>query len=177
MTSDELSNIDIEKFFTSKTTGKITRKWGGCYISDDVANMTPEEGKVYVINIDNEMNEKLRGERGIVGTHWVAVANLRKRKILYFDSFGFPPPKRIEKFMKKSNNPGTGEPKLIEYNSRQIQDISESSCGYWAVWFVKQMILDQSFARVISSDQIKNFELWRNEDELSGLKRKHLHYL
>ena len=56
------------------------------------------------------------------GTHWIAFHN-GGRISLYFDSFGCPPPLEIENILTK---------KYVR-NEEQLQDIEESSCGYFCI--------------------------------------------
>ena len=65
------------------------------------------------------------------GTHWIAFHNggnkypgsAGNRISLYFDSFGCPPPLEIENLLSK---------KYVR-NEEQLQDIEESSCGYFCI--------------------------------------------
>lgn len=59
------------------------------------------------------------------GTHWVAFY-YNGYKNLYWDSFGFPPPQEIEDKIKP-----------YDYNSKDIQNIGSSSCGYYCIAFIK----------------------------------------
>lgn len=72
----------------------------------------------YICNLDKKTGS---------GTHWTAFYAIDDY-ILYFDSFGLPPPKEIVKFCKK---------KTIIYNSQQIQDINSDACGYYCILFIK----------------------------------------
>jgi hypothetical protein len=49
-------------------------------------------------------------------------------KCYYFDSFGFPAPKEIERLV----------PSYV-FSEKQIQGISESSCGFFCIAFAKYM--------------------------------------
>jgi len=63
------------------------------------------------------------------GTHWICY-HKGSGFPLYFDSFGFPAPLEIqEKIGSKANSFGG---KYI-YNKSQIQDIEDSSCGYYCI--------------------------------------------
>jgi len=76
----------------------------------------------YIINLD-----KPNGQ----GTHWTSF--IKKDNIIYyFDSFGMPPPTNILIINDK----------MIYYNIYNIQDINEKSCGYYCLYFIYNMILN-----------------------------------
>lgn len=80
------------------------------YINNDI-----KDGQ-YIINLDNHNGP---------GTHWVGFIK-NNNIIYYFDSFGLIPPINIVKI----NN------KMIYYNTYNIQDINEKSCGYYVLFFL-----------------------------------------
>lgn len=71
----------------------------------------------YVINLDTGL-----------GTHWTA-AVVDRPNIIYFDSFGFPPP--IELINRKGN-------KCMLYSTHRIQNIQASSCGWYCIYFLME---------------------------------------
>jgi len=75
-------------------------------------------GDARVVNLDDDG----------VGTHWVSYFVPKENVIWYFDSFGLPPPKIIEK--QKLNG------YKIFYNSGEIQNGRSSSCGWYAIAFL-----------------------------------------
>ena len=168
---DALTNLQIDAMFHNKMSNKTSKHYGGCFVSDAVVDMTPEEGKVYVINIDNLFSAQERGEKMVTGTHWVGVSNLRRKTVYYFDSFGMPPPTRIEAFMRKAIDQKTKKPKEILWNTEQIQDMRESSCGYWVVYVLRELIYGKSFDQILSDDRLDLFHEWRNEKIISNLKK------
>ena len=69
----------------------------------------PKEG-CFILNLDAFTDP---------GTHWVAVYNNE-----YYDSFGLPPPKCLEK-------------QIDWYNVRQHQNIKSSLCGLYACFYIQ----------------------------------------
>lgn len=58
--------------------------------------------------------------------HWTAI-DVLPDKILYFDSYGQPPPQKIVKLAKN---------KQIYYNNDQIQALNHSHCGVYSIYFL-----------------------------------------
>ena len=71
----------------------------------------------YIINLDDVTGP---------GTHWTCMRCIDDI-VLYFDSFGLPPPKDIVKFGRK---------RKIIYSADQIQDIMSEACGYYVLDFM-----------------------------------------
>jgi len=166
---DTLSNFDINNFFKNPMSNKVNKHYGGCFDSDMILNVTPEEGKVYVVNLDNEDSEASRQRHGVYGTHWVGISNIRKNKIFYFDSFGMPPSNRCKTFMNKAIY--REKPKEIVYNIEQLQDVNEDSCGYWVVYVLRHLLGGDNYDKLIDKANINHYHEWRNERLLKGLKQ------
>lgn len=58
------------------------------------------------------------------GTHWTVLHN-KNGKFKYFDSFGFPPPKVVDKLIKP-----------YEYSNEVYQDPDNMLCGYWVIKYI-----------------------------------------
>lgn len=112
---NELSNIDIDEIITKS---KI-HNYIGCYSKDALPSKM--QNGFYVINLADEDQE---------GSHWTALYKYNNGLSFYYDSFGFPPPKNVEDKLLKG--------KLI-INNREIQDIDDTSCGYYCIAFIKYM--------------------------------------
>jgi hypothetical protein len=67
----------------------------------------------YIINLENSSGG---------GTHWTYLRIFGDKKVVYFDSFGLPPPQEIVRFVKH-----------FAFNSRQIQDLYATTCGYYCL--------------------------------------------
>ena len=63
------------------------------------------------------------------GTHWTAFKIFENGKACYFDSFGFPAPREVNKFLMPF--------KPIATNNRHIQHINSDKCGYFCIAFIK----------------------------------------
>ena len=77
------------------------------------------------------------------GTHWV-VMKYGDDEIIYCDSMGFYPP--IEVMQKAKSN--------IIYNSKQIQDINATSCGWFCIAFT---LNDSKNPNMSSETKFKRF--------------------
>ena len=83
------------------------------------------------------------------GKHWNALyVDIKKRTILFYDSFGSLPHKEVNVFMErlkkegdKINGSGTW---IIKINSRSHQK-SSSECGMYSVYFIIRMVVGESF--------------------------------
>ena len=111
---NELSNFDIDEIVKKS---KI-KNFHGCY-SKDVLPSKMENG-FYVINLADDKD---------VGSHWSALYKFNNDISFYYDSFGFPPPTDIEDKLKGN----------MIINNKEIQDMSDSSCGYYCISFMKYM--------------------------------------
>ena len=107
---NSLSNIDIEKI-----CNQLNLKLNGVYSKDEIPKELPEG--YYIINLEDHRDSRCG--------HWT-VFYYSRGKSLYFDSFGFVPPKDIELIFS---------PDYI-YNAKQIQDIESSACGFFCIAFV-----------------------------------------
>lgn len=86
---------------------------------DDLPNEL-EKG-FYIINLQSKFKN---GN----GTHWTAFycSGLPSEINIYYDSFGFPAPEEVEEKIKP-----------YIYNSKDIQNINTSSCGFYCIAFIK----------------------------------------
>jgi len=77
------------------------------------------------------------------GSHWIAnFIDLPGHKCYYFDSYGYEPPKQIEKFMKWLT---AQDPSMkLEYNARRLQ-YKNTECGVYCIYFIIRMLLGDSF--------------------------------
>jgi hypothetical protein len=82
--------------------------------------------KSYIINMDNELDEDGKPNGG---SHYTCfqVNKYPNGKVegLYFDSFGQPPPKVVEKFAGK-----------LPYCDKDIQSLMNSACGWYCLAFL-----------------------------------------
>ena len=115
-------------------------------------NMIIKNG-CYVINMDKD---------DIGGTHWVSLF-VNGKKAVYYDSFGEEAPTEILNFCQRSGV------KLI-MNSFHIQDIKDTSCGWYCIsflhWMEKYKIVNQynlnMFNKQFSFNTKKNKSILQN---------------
>ena len=79
------------------------------------------------------------------GSHWVAnFADLKKKKVYYFDSYGMKAPSQIAKFMRSLK---LQDPALeLEYNARRFQ-FNNSECGMYSLYFIISMLEGVPFSQ------------------------------
>lgn len=77
------------------------------------------------------------------GSHWVAnYIDIPNHKCYYFDSYGYEPPKQVQKFMKWLT---TQDPKMkLMYNARRFQ-LQGSECGMYSMYFIIRMLSGDHF--------------------------------
>lgn len=68
------------------------------------------------------------GSRASGGTHWTGAFKGRTG-VVYFDSFGAPPPTQIEQALRKHT-----------FTNWVIQDVSSKTCGYFVLAFGAHMV-------------------------------------
>ena len=97
----------------------------GIYYKDELADLTLEYNKGYIINLESET------EPNSNGTHWVTcyVAKYpnNKRECFYYDSFGIGPPQEVTRFCKGIQ---------IHYNKNDHQSIMSSVCGFFCLAYL-----------------------------------------
>lgn len=84
-----------------------------------------------------------------MGTHWICIYNSpHLDNIIFYDSFGIMPNKRIEKFLRTSN-------KKILMNSSMMQNFKSILCGYYCIYVLESLSKGKSFYDVCYNlDQI-----------------------
>lgn len=105
----ELSNEDLDKAFSDYPS------YGGCFPKDTLPKPT---NKFYVINLDNHTGG---------GTHWVLLYNCHPTDVVYFDSYGEPPPEQVMTWMHKSGK------SHVQMNQQEIQSLGTPWCGYYCM--------------------------------------------
>jgi hypothetical protein len=109
---DELSNFEIERIISNLGLQNV---FNGCVSKD---NLNILKRGFYIINLQSSEDGN--------GTHWCCLYVVNPVYSIWFDSFGFPPPKEIE---SKLN--------LYDFNKQGIQNINSSACGYYCIAFMK----------------------------------------
>jgi hypothetical protein len=103
-----LTSYDIEELCQ-----RYDIKMNGIYCRDEIPPHVHEGW--YILNMD-----KVSGE----GTHWCCWRIGDNN--MYFDSFGFPPPKELETKLK-----------TYTYNAKKIQNLNSDSCGWFCLMCIK----------------------------------------
>ena len=107
--------------YIEKTGCKFLRDFIGCFPTD-LQPITKKQRFPLIFNLSKH-NEK--------GSHFVAVFK-NKHQLLYFDSFGKPPQKKLLKqFLNKHQNN-----RKFSYNKIKIQDDTSSFCGLFCLCFL-----------------------------------------
>jgi len=57
------------------------------------------------------------------GSHWILLKVFPKGQVIYFDPFGFAPPREVKRYIGKK----------IAVSHRHIQDIGSTMCGYYVL--------------------------------------------
>lgn len=117
-----LSSLQVQNYL------RLLEVNGEVVMINDLNILAP--GQFTVVNIDPTPN----GE----GTHWTAIV-VNKSRLLYFDSFGAPPPVKIVTLARNAGLP-------ILWNNFIIQDFNSDACGYYCVLFLWAMKTKQSVA-------------------------------
>jgi hypothetical protein len=136
----------------------------GIYNKDQFLNLNPQQG-FYIINLDDD-----KDSNGIdkEGTHWTTLL-IENNKAVYFDSFGFPPPRQIDIFLQKY------KPYMI--SQKQIQNVETIICGSYVLYFIWFMYKNRKaifslknrferFLNVFSDEPKKNREILQNKLKL-----------
>lgn len=121
---DTLASVDTEYGtglkvgLNNETTGteldemcKNISEYHGCFIKNQLPKL---QNGFYIINLNGH-------------SHWCCLY-MDGNQHYYFDPFGFVPPTEVENKIKP-----------YYYNDEQIQDMNDSSCGYYCVAFIKFM--------------------------------------
>ncbi len=121
-----LSNIQIDQFCASLP------HYGGCFAKDQMPKKM--EDLFYIIN----MQDSTGG-----GTHWVLLYNCNPHAVVYFDSYGQPPPKSIQAYMDRTH-------KFQQVNQQEIQQLNSDWCGYYCIVVARGLLQGAPFSGIIS---------------------------
>ena len=102
----------------------------------DYAGPPLERGQGIVFNIDKLVRDD--GTAGS-GTHWVSAVRGAK-DVVYFDSFGAPPPASILAWLSE------GGTRPVHGSETRLQDLRSNACGYYAADFVNEMLTGSRLA-------------------------------
>ena len=76
------------------------------------------------------------------GSHWVSMfVDIEKKLIVYFDSYGDKPPKRIFKLVKRIEKQGSQEGIHFDYHYiKNRHQYGNSECGMFSLYFIIQLL-------------------------------------
>ena len=160
-----ISNFDIEDIASHYHFNVIIA------MKDELKNMKPINAN-YVINLESSNIGN--------GSHWMGL-KIEEANCIYCDSYGYLPPEEIISFCKRING------SHLAYNTKQIQDLSAKTCGFFAIGFLIYLHINASdslykrshcFSHLFSLDTKLNnkklqqfFRLLPNNDSLPILKK------
>ena len=137
---DELSSDQIDAW-AHRHIGRFYRGW----FPKDRLPHTPQIGG-YIVNMQNAND----GD----GTHWVGLC-ITPKACYYFDSFGFPPPKAIQRFVPQD--------RTLFWSRKQVQDPDSTSCGYFALDFLRAVSRGATIQKLRQRFSLSFRELRRND--------------
>jgi hypothetical protein len=119
VSDNELNNYELDDFMDHF---KI-KDYHGTYVKDDLPELNHG---FYIVNLNGQ-------------SHWCAlykhVDENGDSSYYWFDSFGFPPPKEVERSVYKDQRRKTE----ITWSAKQLQDIDHTSCGFFVVAWIRFM--------------------------------------
>ena len=129
--------IDFANAKTYDTDSCLALDWG------------PLHKTKYLCTIDiQDMKQKGIEHFGVVfntadhtssGQHWIALyCSIQKKKIVYFDSYGRPPPTEVQSFIEKIQKKSPHTLKVVSNHKQHQQEYSE--CGMYAMHFLINML-------------------------------------
>lgn len=126
---EPLSNFDIMEEL------RPIKKFRGVFSRDNTPFLNNNES--LVMNLDDKNGN---------GTHWTAMIK-KGNKILYFDSYGYPPSQEIVNMYKNKSK--------ILYSSNNIQHNDSIMCGFFCVQFIEEVSNGKSFYDFLYQYDIK----------------------
>lgn len=79
------------------------------------------------------------------GSHWVATfVDLKRNRCMYFDSYGYKPPKQVLTFMAWVSKQDPKRKMPLMYSSRRIQ-YKNTECGVFCLYFIIRMLMGDEF--------------------------------
>ena len=140
-----LSDKEIDAYY------KGEKKYLGTFPKDAIpSKLAKRKHGAMIINMNNS-------NQG--GSHWIAIL-LNKNNSIYFDSFGIVPSNEVVAFMKQRGKP-------MYYVDRQLQNLTSSSCGWFCIHFIDEVILKgRNILDVLGQDF--SYDVKENERLLAG---------
>lgn len=126
MSLNELSDVEINQYFNSNPY------YGGCFSKNQTSKL--KDGKFYIMNMDRPSGS---------GTHWVLLYLVDPDVGIYFDSFGSPCSEDTLMILQRLRD-------VSIRNLNQVQAINASSCGYWCIYVVDNLLRHIPFHIIMS---------------------------
>lgn len=139
-TSDALSNYDIPKVIKANFP-QMMKKFGGVYLWDEIKKIPKLDLEKWGVIL---CTLKTKDPPGKIG-HWVSlVIDNEKQKFLYYDSFG-DNPLHMKSFVKYVRHLKKYPQKdyQLKINGVINQRITTSTCGYFAILFLRDILLNE----------------------------------
>lgn len=132
----------------------------GVFPYDKIPVQEVESDKFCVVNFDPSYKD---------GSHWIAIIlRPKKKKNIYFDSYGQPPPVGKPRFshVLKHN---------YKWNKHQLQHPLSTACGQWCIFFVCAYFSNHSLAQINNYFSSKN-DLLKNDYAINAFVNSLLPY-
>ena len=128
-----LNNLKIE---AAARKMKI-RHWRGVFMRDDLPADGAQKRERCIVNLDSAEG---------AGTHWVAY-DARPDRLLYFDSYGLPPPAELIHYLRARGRPLTP----LEYSTFRVQTSQDGPiCGHLCLHVLNDLShRSKSYLRVL----------------------------
>jgi len=121
---------------------KLDNHLGGVYSKDQLPELIKD--KFYIVNLQDH------DEGG--GTHWTCFYYNYPSTSIYFDIYGFIPPRDVQKRISP-----------YVFNEKDIQDFNSSACGWYCIAFIKFLHdktdkeeMFKTFLKLFKLETIKN---------------------
>ena len=124
---EPLSNIDI----VSKCQELQIKNFEGVFMRDEFKNHIPKNNECLILNIDVSSND---------GTHWTCLF-IKSNACYYFDSYGFPPPKEVAKYLEQFTK--------RYWSTFRIQKPDQVICGHFCIYMLYRLNNGFTFYNVL----------------------------
>jgi predicted nucleic acid-binding Zn-ribbon protein len=133
-----LADDEIVEIMENDVPKRASKHFRGVFSFDELDKVTDlplKEPSSFVINLDKSTGP---------GTHWVALyidPRPGTRSIEYVDSFGDPPPKRVnDAITKMVKREFSHLPGLLQFktNGVKLQSVTSPNCGFFAIDFIRK---------------------------------------
>ena len=136
-----------------KQDSKLSKRFIGVFAADELESLDISRLARPLALICNTER------RGAVGEHWQALYLEDDASASFFCSMGLSPADFITDFVRRSLCPP------LRYSTYSLQSPISSSCGAWAVIFLKRMVRGASMSQFVLS--YADYDWTANEEKLS----------